>query len=107
LPEHHEGRDRADPEMTGERLLLVGVHLDEADVLVLFGRLLEGRRERLAGTAPGRPEVDDDDVVAGDGLVEAFGDQLGNGHAASSIKGSLYAFWCRRSGKSPPAAGAG
>src|SRR5690606_13759891 len=97
----------ADPEMAGERLLVVGVHLDEADVRVFLGGLLEGRRERLAGAAPGRPEVDHDDVVAGDGLVELLGDKVGNCHAASSIKGTLYAFWRGHVGKPPPTAGGG
>src|SRR5690606_21144345 len=80
----------------------VGVHLDDANVLVFRRDLLEGRREGLAGPAPRRPEVDDDDVVHGDGLVELLGDQLADCHSASSTRGTLYAFCGRAVAKPRP-----
>jgi|GEM_PF-837391 len=55
--EDHQRGNRADAEVPGQRLLLVGVDLDELDVRVLVGDLLEHRREAAAGAAPRRPEI--------------------------------------------------
>ena len=41
----------------------LGVDLGEDDVLVALGHALEDRSELTAGTAPGGPEVDEDDAV--------------------------------------------
>ena len=55
------GRDPADAERGGERLVAVDVDLGELDGAFALGdRALQGGRERPARAAPGRPEVDDD-----------------------------------------------
>ncbi len=55
-------RDRLDPELRGEQLLLVDVDLGELDALVGIVRsdLVEDRRQLLARAAPFRPEIEDD-----------------------------------------------
>ena len=59
LDEHH-GRDRADLERRAEFLFLVDVDLREPERAVVFGgELFEDRPERLARSAPRRPEVDE------------------------------------------------
>jgi hypothetical protein len=53
--------DRTDAEGLRELLVVVGVDLHELHApRVVLGHLLEDRRERAAGPAPGRPEVGDD-----------------------------------------------
>ena len=87
VDEGDHGRNRLDPHLAGDRRMLVDVHLDQLD-LALGGadRLFEDRRELAAGTAPGRPEVDQhrlalrflDDVLH-EGLGGRFLDQIGCG----------------------------
>lgn len=76
LPEHHERRDRSDAEISGQLLLVLGVHLGKHDVRVLLGYLLVHGTEGATGTAPFRPKVDQNDVVFDDGLLEGV---LGQG----------------------------
>ena len=61
VDEGDDRRDRLDAELAGDRGMVVDVHLDEAH-LALRGRhrLLEDRRQLLAGAAPRRPEIDQD-----------------------------------------------
>ena len=49
-------------------LVLVDVELDDAQVRALGGDLLEHGRDDAAGTAPGRPEVDEHGRVGLDDL---------------------------------------
>ena len=80
VAERHQRRDRGDLRRGGQRLLGLGVDLAEDHVVVALGRGLEDRGELHARTAPGRPEVDDDDVVVDDGLLEGVGGQRCGGH---------------------------
>src|SRR5262249_47818079 len=73
VPEDHQRGDALDLERRGELLLLVGVDLPEDHVRVVAGGLLEGRGEPTAGSAPGSPEVEDDDATGLDGLPEVLG----------------------------------
>src|ERR1700693_2183289 len=84
LAEKHQGRDRADIERRGEVLLFVGVHFSKNDVGVLFRTSLEYRREALARPAPGRPEIDEDHVVAVHDLLEIVLGQRDRCHARIS-----------------------
>src|SRR5699024_7417483 len=83
VAEGHQRGDRLDPGHRGELLLGLGVHLAERDVGVLPGGLLVDGRELLARTAPVRPEVDEHDLVVGDGLLEAVGGDGDSGHDCS------------------------
>ena len=57
--DQHDGRHRADLERGREFLLLVDIHLGQPEGAAVFaGQLLQDRAERLAGPAPGRPEID-------------------------------------------------
>jgi hypothetical protein len=58
-------------------VLVVGVQLCQANVRLESARSLrKERRHRLAGTAPGRPEIDDErQIVAGQMFVEGGGGQ--------------------------------
>ena len=87
LADRHHGRDRADLEVVGQRLLLLGVDLGEDHVGVALGDLLVDRREAAAGAAPRRPEVDQHQVVVLDGLLERRVGQLHYGHVGSPAKG--------------------
>ena len=60
-----DGRDRLDPELGGDQLVLVDVDLDQLDALVgiIGGDLFEHRGELLARPAPFRPEIEDDEAV--------------------------------------------
>ena len=44
--------------MARDLLFLFGVYLREHDVGMVFRYLFVGRRKRTTGTAPGRPEID-------------------------------------------------
>src|SRR5699024_4042786 len=111
VAEGHQGGDRLDPGHRGELLLGLGVYLPERDVGVLAGSLLVDGRELLARTAPVRPEVDEHDLVVGDGLLEAVGGDVDSRHDDSPCGGDLPATtpgWLRYSSRcpaSPPASG--
>ena len=84
--------DRGDPtdaELLRKLLVCVDVHLDELDRTVPAGnRLLEHRRERETGAAPGSPEVHKHRDVRGsldDGGLEALG---GDVHTDTVAAGS-------------------
>jgi len=68
---------------TGELLLGFGVHLAEHDVGVGRAGLLERRAEGTARATPGRPPVDQDDVVVEQGLLERCCGQCLGGHEGS------------------------
>jgi hypothetical protein len=54
----HAGRDGADAEHAGQLLLLIGVDLDQLEAAFIGDfQLFQHRAQRLAGAAPGRPEV--------------------------------------------------
>ena len=76
LAEYHQGRNRADVEAGGEPLLYFGIDLGKDDVAVHFRSCLEGWRECAAGTAPASPEIDDDDIAGGNGLLEVIFGEL-------------------------------
>ena len=58
------GRDRLDPELGSDELVLVDVDLHQPDAAIGIsgGDLLEDRRQLLARPAPFRPEIDDDEL---------------------------------------------
>ena len=87
LTEGHQRRDGRDVRGPGERLLRLGVDLAEDDVLVSLGRLLVGRGELSARTAPGRPEVHEHDVVLGDSLLEVGCTEVDRCHELYPSKG--------------------
>lgn len=61
------GTHRAHADLLRDVLRLVDVDLVERDLLAeLLGELLEDGRDDLARAAPGRPEVNDDRLVAVD-----------------------------------------
>jgi hypothetical protein len=80
VAENHQRGNRADLEMRGDLLLVVGVDLGEYRSGILLGDALEHRRESAARPAPRRPVVDDDRRVGGDDLLEIFLGQLDNSH---------------------------
>ncbi len=56
----HQGGDTADAEAGTQLLGLFGIDFDQSDCrFELDGRLLEGRGHHPAGSAPGRPEIDE------------------------------------------------
>src|SRR2546423_12561541 len=68
--EEDQGRDAAHAELRGVLLVAVGVDLVELDLAgVLAGELLDDRRNRFAGLAPGRPEIDEDRLVRLENLL--------------------------------------
>src|SRR5690606_32864626 len=79
LDEGDHRRDRLDAELASDARVVVDVHLDQAD-RALGGAhgLLDDRPERLAGTAPGRPEVDQHRAALGF-LEHVLGEGLGGG----------------------------
>ena len=85
--------DRLDAHLLRQLLVLVDVDLDQAHRAVrVADRLLEHRPELLAGTAPRRPEIDDDrslvrgvDDVGHEGRGRAVLDELG---AAGGVGGA-------------------
>ncbi|EGE57263.1 hypothetical protein RHECNPAF_4460034 [Rhizobium etli CNPAF512] len=73
VDEGDDGGDRLDAKLTGNRGMVVDVHLDQPDsALGLVDNLLQDRCQLLARPAPGRPEIDQhrlfarflDDVLA-------------------------------------------
>src|SRR5688572_33183982 len=59
----------------------VGIQLGEDDPVVLFGGLLIDGPESLTWSTPFGPEVHQDNVVVGDGLLEVIGRDLNRCHA--------------------------
>ena len=59
-PLHQDaGRDALDAEGAGQLLLVVGIDLDQLEAAFISDlQLFQDRAERLAGAAPGRPEID-------------------------------------------------
>jgi len=85
VDEGDHGRDRLNAHLPGNLRMVVDVHLDQLDLaLGRTDRLFDDRRELTAGTAPGRPEVDQhrlalrflDDVLH-EGLGRRLLDQIG------------------------------
>jgi hypothetical protein len=70
LLEGHQCRNRPDLSRRREFLLRFGVDLCKYHVGVLLGGGRERRCERQTGTAPPRPKVAQDDVVAVDDVAE-------------------------------------
>jgi hypothetical protein len=63
--EKDQGRDAADIESAGQRLLFVGVHLANLQCSgTSLSRLVQHGRHHLAGPAPWRPEIDEDRYAA-------------------------------------------
>src|SRR6185436_17465823 len=59
--EEDEGGDRSDLVAHGDLRRLVDVHLGDLDLSGICGReIVDDRSHGAAGTAPGRPEVDED-----------------------------------------------
>ena len=61
-------------------LLVLSIDLGKYHVRMLLGHLFIGRRKRTAGTAPGRPEINDNEIVVVDGIFEIFFIQFNNRH---------------------------
>ena len=67
--EEQEPRDGDDAVFLRDVLLGVDVELPDLQLaLVLLGQLIDGRRQGLAGTAPGGPEVDQDRYLGAEHL---------------------------------------
>ena len=85
-----DGRDRLDAELGGDELLLVDIDLDQLDAAVgiIGGDLLEHRRQLLAGPAPFRPEIEDDERGHArlDDVAPEFLDRLALGLAQSQCR---------------------
>jgi hypothetical protein len=80
MPIHHQdaGRDAADAEGRAQLLLLVGVDFDKLEAACVLGfNFFKNRAQRLAGAAPGRPEVDQ--YGGGHGGGNDFRFEVGNG----------------------------
>ena len=73
VTEREQRRDRADLEGSTELRLCLGVDLAEGHVGVSCGCGRVDRGEGTAGTAPGGPEVDEDDA----GLLDEVDERLG------------------------------
>ena len=59
--EHHQRGDAADPVLTGDVWVLVGIELEDFDLAFEFlGNLVNNRSHHAAGTTPGSPEVNQD-----------------------------------------------
>lgn len=72
--EEEEGGHSGDTVVSGNLGELVHVDLVELDAGVLVAQLLDQRGDGLAGTAPGREEVDEDGLLGvGDLLLELVG----------------------------------
>ena len=84
VADHHQRRDRRDSERAREFRLGFGVDLGEHRVRVLARHALEDRAEHAAGTAPGRPEVDQHQPVAPGHRVEVLRRQLDRRHRRAS-----------------------
>src|SRR5678816_2379797 len=86
VAEQDERRDGAYRVAGGERLLLVDIDLHEARLAgELGGRLREHRRHRPAGTAPGRPEIDDHrQLRAREQIVELRRSDICRAHAVAA-----------------------
>src|SRR3569832_902936 len=80
IAEQHERRNRLDAGGTGELLLRLGVDLAERHVGVCRRRLLEHRREHLAGPAPLGPEVEEHDPWFLDRVLEVLRGDLDSCH---------------------------
>ena len=91
----------------GQILIGVDVHLGECDVRVvrIVGGRLEDRAERAARAAPGGPEVDEHDLVVGDGLYQlsSTAQQLRRACAAgetpAGVAGATGRVWVRFAGR--------
>ncbi len=63
--EGDDSRDRLDAELACDRRMVVDVHLHELDAALSFvDHLFQDRRQLLARTAPGRPEIDKHGLIA-------------------------------------------
>jgi hypothetical protein len=61
LAENQQCGDRADAVFGGKALVIVNVHFADADAaVVLVGQFIKDRRDHFAGTAPFRPEINQD-----------------------------------------------
>ena len=68
--EHNKCRHGPHVHLLCDLTVLIDVHLDEAHVGVGFAELSDNGRDSLAGTAPGREEVDDDGTGGCEGLED-------------------------------------
>jgi hypothetical protein len=103
--EGEDRRDRLDPQLGGDLLILVDIDLDQPDRATAgLNRLLQQRGKLLAGTAPGRPEVDDHRRLARG--LDHVGHETGvggihhRGSAAGSRTSGCSVFGCSVSGGS-------
>ena len=82
--EEEHGRDGAHAVFGGDGAVFIHVDLCDGHLAIqLGGELLEDRRDRFAGPAPGRPKIDEDRRSGGrDGVLESavgeVGDFIGN-----------------------------
>jgi len=73
----------------GDLRLRLRVDLGEGDVGMPGGSGVEDRRERATGTAPRRPEVDEDDSVGRDRRVERLGGELRGAHTPNGFASTM------------------
>jgi hypothetical protein len=98
VDERDHRRDRLDAHLLRHRRVVVDVHLDELDLaLGRAHRLFQDRRELLAGSAPGRPEIDQHrlalrflDHVLHEGLGGGFLDQSVGSRGGAGRDGDIH-----------------
>eukprot|EP01036_Dinobryon_divergens_P049822 gene49822-66739_t len=91
IDEGDDGGDRLDAELTCDGRMVVNVHLDELDAAAcLVHRLFDDRRQLATGTAPRRPEIDQDGLTA-----RFLNDILAEGRCGR-ILDQIRLNWCRR-----------
>ena len=66
-------------------LLLLGVHFGKDDLRMFVRQFFIGRREGSTGAAPGRPEIDDHEIIVGNGLLEGIFVQVYDGHGGYPV----------------------
>src|SRR5258706_14758872 len=87
LAEHHQRRNRADLEVSGQLGLFLGIHLGEHHAFMLLRSRFEDRCEAAAGAAPRRPEIHDDGIVASHYLLEIILGQCNRRHNRALLGG--------------------
>lgn len=68
--QHHKGRHGSDLELLSHPPHLIHIDLEETDILVLLTELANLGGNGLAGTAPGRVEVNEDGAGGNEGLED-------------------------------------
>ena len=107
VADHHQGGDGRDAVGGGEVALRLGVDLREGDVGVSVGCCFVDGRERAAGAAPLRPEVDEHDAVASGCRAERLGRQIRRRHGPVTARRGARRIRGARTGRPEPPGGCG